>query len=156
MSNVISSEINPKSVKEILDMIKAIKAKMPYLNDIDSSSQLLLPKLQEEQVPFVSKCLSHAKNVSAIAPSYIDIDEFEKALNSFNELKAVLHSLKTLTEMVENTIAVSGSDAYVAAVSIFNSVKKQANNNSIPQINSIHFDLTKSFESLGSAKPTHI
>jgi len=155
MSNVISKEINPKSINEIIDLIKAIRAKMPYLNDIDSSSRLLLPKLKEEQVPFVSKCLGHAKNVPAIAPNYIDINEFEKALNSFNELQAVLNALKSLTELVENTIAVSGSDAYVAAISIFNSVKRQANNDTIPQINSIHFDLSRAFESLGDSKPTH-
>ena len=155
MSNVISSEINPQSINEIVGMIKAIKAKMPYLTDVDSSSQLLLPKLKEEHLPFVSKCLNHAKNVPAITPNYIEIDEFEKALNAYNELQIVLKELARLQELVENTIAVSGSDAYVAAISIFNSVRKHSNNDTIPQINSIHFDLSKAFESLGDAKPSH-
>ena len=153
MSNFISDDINPKSIEEIVDLIKSIKDKMPYLTDLDSSSQLLLPKLQEAQVPFVEKCLKHAKNVPEIAPAFIEVAEFEKAFTLFNELQTVLTELNKVTELVNSTIAVTGSDAYVAAVSIFKSVRKNADNDEIPQIRSMLFDLNKSYDSLGKAKP---
>ena len=156
MSNLISTEINPQSIKEIVDLIKDIKNKMPYLINIDSSSQLLLPKLKEEHLQFVEKCLDHAKNVPAIVPNYIEISEFEKALKFFNELQVVYNDLTNLTELVKSTITVSGSDAYVAAISIFNSVRRQTNNDTISEIHSIHLDLSKAFENLGDSKPTHI
>ena len=156
MSNFISTEINPQSFREITEMIKAIRNKMPYLTDIDSSSQLLLPKLKEEQVPFAEKCLIHAQNVPSIAPSYIEIDEFEKALTLFLELQKVQVEIHKLAEMVDNTIAVSGSDAFVAAISIFKSVRKNADNDAIPQIKSILFDLNNAFMKMGEAKPLHI
>jgi len=143
MSNLISTEINPQSIKEIVDLIKDIKNKMPYLINIDSSSQLLLPKLKEEHLQFVEKCLDHAKNVPAIVPNYI-------------ELQVVYNDLTNLTELVKSTITVSGSDAYVAAISIFNSVRRQTNNDTISEIHSIHLDLSKAFENLGDSKPTHI
>jgi len=156
MSNFISKDINPQSINEIVELVKTIKSKMPYLSDLDTSSQLLLPKLTEEQVPFAEKCLSHAQNVPAIAPSYIDIEEFHKALTLFNELQKIQKALHKLTELVDSTVAITGSDAYVAAISIFKNVRKQADNESIPQIRSILFDLNKMFDKLGDSKPMFV
>jgi hypothetical protein len=156
MSNFITTDSTPQSFIEVLDLIKTIKSKMPYLTDIDSSSQRLLPKLRDEQVPFAEKCLRHAQNVPAIAPSYIEIDEFKKALELFTELQKVQTELQKLTELINNTIAVFGSDSYVAAISIFKSVRKNADNEAIPQIKSILFDLNNAFERLGEAKPLHL
>lgn len=156
MSNYVSKDINPERVTEIVGLIKTIKQKMPYLNDIEASSQLLLPKLLDDQVPFAEKCLSHAQNVPVIAPVYIDIEEFNKALTLYNDLKKIQTSLTNLLDMVNGTIATAGSDAYVASVSIYKNVKKQANNDSIPQIRSILVDLNKTFDKLGNAKPMHV
>ena len=156
MSNYISKDINPERFKEILDSIKAIKNKMPYLNEIEAASQLLLPKLLEKQVPFAEKCLAHAQNVPLIVPVYIDIEEFNKALTLYNELLKIQSSLVSLLDLVNGTIATSGSDAYVASVSIYKNVAKQANNETIPQIHSILVDLNKIFDTLGDSKPLHI
>ena len=156
MSNFISKDINPQSINEIVELIKTIKDKMPYLSDLETSTQLLLPKLKEELVPFAERCLNHAQNVSAIAPNYIDIEEFHKALTLFNELQKIQKALHSLTEQVDSTIAITGSDAYVAAISIFKNVKKQADNESIPQIRSILVDLNKIFDKLGDSKPKFV
>ena len=156
MSDYTSKDINPEKFKEIIDSIKAIKSKMPYLNEVEAASQLLLPKLIEKQVPFAEKCLAHAQNVPSIAPVYIEIEEFNKALTLYNELIKIQSALVSLLDLVNGTIATSGSDAYVASVSIYKNVTKQANSETIPQIRSILVDLNKVFDTLGDSKPMHI
>src|ERR1035437_10386193 len=128
MSNLISTDINPQSFCDTIEMLKMIMEKMPYLTDIDSSSQVIIPRLKEEHIPFAKRCLIHAQNVPSIAPPYIEIDEFQKALTLFIELQKVQVEIHDLSEMIKSTISISGSDAYVAAISIFKSVRKNADN----------------------------
>ncbi len=120
MGNFINSTIEHKEVAEILHLIKTIRSKMPFLQSEDSVQNKFMPKLEDEQIPFVIKCLHYTLKGETIVPKYIDANDFHKALSLFNNLQSIATELNQLTDLVNSTIEITGSDAFVAAMSIYN------------------------------------
>jgi len=144
MKGLISAELTNAVVTEILGHINAIKALMPWLLGLTTDERKTIPKMDDGRFPFVQKSITYGEQRSEILPPYVDIPELKLDLELFKQLEEVTRSVVQLAEMVSDTRMAAGSDAYVVALQIYNTVKMAAAAK-IPGTDVIVKDLAKLF-----------
>ena len=99
--------------------------------------------------PFVSKVLDYARSNPEFAPKFMKVEDLEMDFNAVKDLQAIYRPLLQLVQQLDDTILMSGSEAYVSALAYYNSVKIGAKMN-IPGAKSIYDDLKKRFVRAGN------
>ena len=77
----------------------------------------------EGTVRFVDKTLEYAGTNPEFLPPYVDIEELKKDVSAVKDLMRIYIPLKQLISMLDDTMMEAGSEAYVAALTYYNSVK---------------------------------
>jgi len=145
MSDYISAEITQEVIDQITADLADIQAKMPFAIKLLPAVKKSMPKLEDARSPFVSKCIFYARKEPKILPPFINFDELERDLALFNNLQNIAKEINRLADIVNDTRIAAGSDAYTAALTIYNSAKQAARMN-IPGTKAIVDDLKTSFE----------
>jgi hypothetical protein len=151
MSNYISAEITKEKVEELLSSLDSVKKGLPFLLQLDPSVKRTMPTMDDNRAPFVTKCLQYASKDENIVPPYVDLVELDKDIALFNNLQNLSREVNRLAEMINDTRIAAGSDAYVASLSIYNSVKHASKMN-VPGTQAILNDLKKAFDGQGIIK----
>jgi hypothetical protein len=94
--------------------------------------------------PFVAKVMDYAVSDPQFAPPYMDVPEMKKDFDAVSELLPLLRTVDQLEDNLSDTAMMAGSEAYVAALSYYNSVKMAAKMN-VPGAKAIYDDLAKRF-----------
>jgi len=149
MSNYISAEITPAKITETLGFLNSAKNNLPFMIKLDGSIKKSMVSMDDTRITFVNKCLQYAQKESKIVPPYVDLVELNKDLALFSNLQNLARETNRLADMINDTRIAAGTDAYIAALSIYNSAKQAAKMN-VPGSQSIVDDLKKAFEQ----KPT--
>jgi len=132
VSFVIPHEVKEAVLQKLTEVDVLLK---PFLIALQSEERKVLPKMSDGSILFVSKTLSYIKTESQFVPAYFE-DICEKLTN----------------DLSSDTTLLSGSEAYVAALSYYNSVKNAAKMN-VPGAKAIYDDLKKRFENKGPSTP---
>lgn len=103
-----------------------------------------LPKMGDVTLGFVTKALEYAKSHPTLVPTFTDVTELETDLLGAAVLSGYLRRLNILMSGLSDTAMLSGSEAYVAALSFYQNVKLAAKNN-IPGAQAIYADLSERF-----------
>lgn len=149
MSNYISAEIAQETIDKVTTDLADIKTNLPFAIKLSPAVKQSIPKLEDTRTPFVTKCLFYARKEAKILPPFTDLDELENDLKLFNNLQNIAKEVDRLADMINDTRIAAGSDAYVAALSIYNSVKQAAKMN-VPGTKAILDDLKTAFESIAT------
>ena len=144
ITNKVSIEINADALAAIKEAEKTIRANLPKLITLSPDERMMLPKMGDKTVSFVNKSLGYAKQNSKIVPQYLDMAEFAKDVTAVNNLFEVLAPLKKLTEELDDTILLAGSEAYVAALAFYNALKGAINAGE-PGLKNVYDDLSSRF-----------
>jgi hypothetical protein len=145
MSNYISAEIKDETIAKINADIVDIQNTLPFTISLSPAVKKTMPKREDSRSPFVSKCLSYASKEPRILPPFADLAELQRDINLFNNLQNLAKDINRLANMINDTRIAAGSDAYVAALSIYNAAKQAAKMN-VPGAKAIVDDLKTSFE----------
>lgn len=86
-----------------------------------------------------------AQQNPTLVPPYLDVAELTRDLSLAESLRSVKIALASLNEKVSDTYLAVGSEAYVAALSFYNSAKSAAKSN-VPGTDAIIDELGKRFE----------
>jgi hypothetical protein len=86
-------------------------------------------KMGPATIPFVNAVNSHAQQNPQFVPSYIDAVELNKDVVAVKELTMIYNLLAKIVQLLEDTIMLAGSEAMVASLPIYQSVKLAAKNN---------------------------
>ena len=108
-------------------------------------------KLDDTRLPFVEKGLQYGRQQPMIVPPFTPLDELSKDLDLYNSLRRVTAELDTLAELVRDTRTAAGTDAYQAALTIYNSAKGAAKSG-VPGTQSIVDEMGKLFSTQGPSK----
>ena len=95
----------------------------PRLVSMSAEQRRDVPKLGDANQPFVDKVMHYAKNNPEFAPAYMDIPEMEIDLNAVDSLTDIFRPLQQLIQQLDDSILLSGSEAYIASLAYYNSVK---------------------------------
>ncbi|MCC5627069.1 hypothetical protein [Nostoc sphaeroides] len=119
----ISATLAPLERDAVLQAIATIKEKLPFLIDLTNEERKALPKMGDKSRAFVSKALEVATQNPEFLPRSFDLDEMRKDVQLFEALYPVLLSLSQLQELVDDTSLAVGSEAYAAALQVYNYAK---------------------------------
>ncbi len=151
MSDYISTSFSSEDEQKALALIAELKALLPFCLKLSAQERKSIPKLDDGRLPFVDKSLNFGRQQPMVVPPFTPLDELTKDVSLFSSLRRVSLELSTLAEMVNDTRTAAGSDAYQAALSIYNSAKGAAKMN-IPGTQTIVDELGKLFVNQGTTK----
>ncbi len=123
VQNLVSAKLSPADRQEIIDAIKTIRDKMPFLIDLTPEQRRSLPRMSDKSRAFVRKTLDVATQNPDFLPRSFDLEEMQQDVELFEELYPIWQSLTQLCELVDDTKMAVGSDAYVAALLVYNYAK---------------------------------
>ncbi|MBD6617092.1 hypothetical protein FNW02_14925 [Komarekiella sp. 'clone 1'] len=125
--NRISANLSQTDRLQIMQVITTIREKLPFLIDLTAEERKSLPKLGDKSRAFVSKALEVATQNPDFLPRSFDLDEMRRDIELFDALYPVLLSLTQLQELVDDTFIAAGSEAYTAALAVYNYAKANGN-----------------------------
>jgi hypothetical protein len=121
--NRISAALPQADREAVMAAIGTIRTKLPFLLDLSPEDRKAMPKLGDKSRAFVAKALELATQNPGFLPRDFSIDEMRKDASLAEELFAIRQALMTLAEMVDDTYVAAGSEAYVAALLVYNYAK---------------------------------
>ncbi len=88
-----------------------------------------MAKMGDRTMAFVGKALDYAAQNPDLVPAYISLDEAVKDYRLYSQLNEIARQLATLCTALDDTITVSGSEAYDAALQFYGAVKGASRSN---------------------------
>lgn len=119
----ISATLTQTDRESMMVAIAALKEQLPFLIDLSAEERKALPKLGDKSRAFVSKALEVATQNPNFLPRSFDLEEMRKDVQLFEALYPLLLSLTQLQEWVDDTYMAVGSEAYAAALQVYNYAK---------------------------------
>jgi hypothetical protein len=119
----ISTTLPPSDRAAVLAAVATIKEKLPFLIDLSAEERKALPKMGDKSRAFVSKALEVATQNPDFLPRSFDLEELRKDVQLFEAMYPIVVSLTQLQELVDDTCLVVGSEAYAAALQVYNYAK---------------------------------
>jgi hypothetical protein len=120
----------------------------PYLVALTPAERQELPKMSDGTAPFVQKTLEYAQTNAGFVPAYIDVKELKIDFDAVEALAQIFRPVEQLYFNLNDTMTLSGSEAYVASLAFYNSVKQAAKIN-VPGAKAIAEDLRIRFAGQG-------
>ncbi len=123
MSNRISAKLSDKDRAEILEAINLIKAKLPFLTSLTPEERKTMTKMGDRSQAFVTKALEVAKQNPDFLPRSFDLDEMRFDVELFEAMYPIVAAFAQLDTMLDDTYKIVGSEAYTAALQVYNYAK---------------------------------
>jgi len=150
--NMLSYQIPAETLSKVIANLKECAELMqPYFISLGAEERKTLPKMSDKTVPFVDKVLSYIETNPEFAPAYMDAPELKKDMAAFGDLESLHQLAKPFLDNLADTQMRAGSEAYVAALVYYHSVKQAAKMN-VPNAKTIYEDLQKRFSGRPSEK----
>jgi hypothetical protein len=118
--NRVSATLSPSDRQEILAAIKTIREKLPFLIDLTPQDRQSLPKMGDKSRAFVKKAVDVAIQNPNFLPRSFDIEEMQRDVELYESIYPIYQALTQLCELVDDTQIAVGSEAYVAALLVYN------------------------------------
>lgn len=112
----------------------------------------VLPAMDMERRPFVEDALRRAESDPTILPPFVKPDELCKDLVLHGDLLEIFVTAQKLFTRISYLLHAAGSNAYIAALAIYNSAK-MTQKTGMPGTEDTVKELKKLFEGQGSTQP---
>ena len=123
MSNRISAKLSQSDRAEILEALTVIKTKLPFLTSMTPEERKALPKMGDRSQAFVIKAMEVAKQNPDFLPRSFDLEEMQLDVELFESLYPIVAAFAQLDGMLDDTYKLVGSEAYIAALQVYNYAK---------------------------------
>ena len=151
--NAVSVQIPPKDMDTLMKKIQEAKSILnPYLIALRPDERQNMLKMSDKTLPFVTKASEYAQSRGDFSPPYLNAEELAIDLKAVEDLTRLYREVDQLCKSLDDTIMLSGSEAYGEALAYYQSVKQAAKRN-IPDAKVIYQDLRKRFEKKASSEP---
>jgi len=140
-----------KKVMAAFDVIDSILR--PQLANLSGHDRQGMAKMGDKTEAFVRKTYEHSQVHHELAPSYLDCEAMRKDLAAFDVLRSLSARIAPLCAAIDDTLLLSGSEAYQAALSFYGSVKAAAKAKA-PNAIAVYEDLSARFPGPTGKKKT--
>lgn len=125
--NRVSAKVKPEELQKVIEAVKiASNILKPYLITLPAEERMIIPKMNEAAFPFVQKALEFARTETSFVPETLNVDELQIDLEAVKNLLKALSLIEDLYHAVNDTVNLSSSEAYMASLAYYNSVKLEA------------------------------
>ncbi|WP_131538489.1 hypothetical protein [Pedobacter nototheniae] len=143
--NKISIEIPDEEYQSVLQHVEQLQSILkPYLISLTVEQRRTLPKLGDKTLAFVNKAVEYANNDAKLVPSYMDLGEWKKDVQAYDQLTNLYAAVNKLLSTVDDTTMLCGSEAYTGALSVYDNAKQAAKANQ-PNAKPVVADLAERF-----------
>ncbi len=153
MSNVVNNRlsvtVDPQVINEVKTKIDEINTLLPFLTGLTKDERRTLPKINRSNKVFVEDALDSMRQNSDIIPSFIKVDEVEKDYSLYNDLKVLSLELAELSEKVNDTRILAGSEAYSTSLLAYKMFGVAANSG-VPGAEALYGRLRERFANAGN------
>ena len=122
-TNRIHASLSDVDRDAVLAAIALIREKLPFLQDLTPTERRDLPKLGDKSVGFVHHADTLTRHDDSFLPRSFDLPEFQSDAALFEALAPIRAALMQLAELVDDTTILVGSEAYVAALVIYQNAR---------------------------------
>jgi len=144
-SNQVSLSIPPETVEQAKQYYAQGNAILvPYLLNLTPDESKALPKMGDKSYAFVTKALEYLKISGTPMPPYTNVEEMEVDLKGYDTIRQILQSVMPTVDLLQDTMLLSGSEAYMAALAYYNYLKGAAKAG-VPGAQTILDDLSARF-----------
>ncbi|MDP2890479.1 MAG: hypothetical protein Q8P34_16125 [Bacteroidota bacterium] len=151
-SNRISMVIPPEALEQAKEHYRmAHQVLAPYLINLTPDERLQLPKMGDKTVPFVTKGAEYLGLSGTPAPDYINPEDLNIDLNAYETIRQIRQITQPTVDMLDDTMLLCGSEAYVAVLAFYTYLKGAARMN-VPGAKTILEDLSARFPSRPAKK----
>ena len=119
----ISATLSVAERDEVIAAFNTIKQKLPFLVDLSAEERRAMTKMGDKSNAFVSKAVEVATQYPDIIPRAFNIEEMKKDVDLLQMLQPILMAANQVQDLIEDTYMQVGSEAYMAALSIYNYTK---------------------------------
>ena len=145
MENRIAFQLSADEQKKINDALQVIfETLQPHTVVLTDQDRHNIPKMADGTLPFVEKSMNYMTTNPEFKPDFVEINDFNIDLNGYKLGNSLLSSVYRLARLLEDISILSGSEAYMAALAYFNSVKFYAKMNRVGA-KVVHEDLQQRF-----------
>jgi hypothetical protein len=148
----ISAALSQADREAIAEAINTIQQHLPFLIDLVAEERSSIPKLSPKARSFVNTAFDVASRDPDFLPRSFDVEEMRKDLELVQDLSQISMRLTQLQNMVDDTCMMAGSEAYTAALTVYDYAKKSgANANGLEPIVA---EMREHFRRSRKAKPS--
>jgi len=122
-NNIVSAVITPEQKAACLGAVQTLKTNLPPLIDLSPDERHALLKLGEKSEGFVRRALELATTNDSFLPRSFDVAEMQKDADLYFALQSIVRELNRVVEGLNDTLMEAGSEAYVAALTVYRSAK---------------------------------
>jgi hypothetical protein len=122
-SNRVNTHFTAEQREEAKAALAALAARLPFLIDLTSEERAAMPRFGDKSRGFISKALDIAENNPEILPRTFNLDEFRTDVEVTENLYAIRSGIETLLGRVNDTWFAAGSEAYAAALLVYQYAK---------------------------------
>ena len=152
MQNLFATAIPDATLKKALGYFQQGADELrPYLEALTPDERAAMLKMGAKTVDFVQKAYGYARSNPKFVPDFVDLDEFDHDLAALKGLTPIQMLLAGVALDTESTMMLAGSDAYAAALVIYNNVKFLAKNKQ-PGAQAAYDDMSTQFPGNGGGR----
>ncbi|MBT9395169.1 hypothetical protein KLP40_18520 [Hymenobacter sp. NST-14] len=145
MPNQFSADIPAAAIQQAQQAIEALRTALEaYLHPLTPEERRTMLRMADKTVAFVQKTAEYATTSPAFVPSFVSLDEMKRDLTGLAQLTPLYQQLAQLTELLDSTMMVAGSEAYGNALTIYNNIKFMAHHRQ-PGAQTAYDDLKQRF-----------
>jgi hypothetical protein len=150
VENIVSIQVSSEQLQQVQSALLTIQEAFGgQLIVLRPDERRELPKINERNLPFVEKVMEYCVSTPQFAPPYLNIAELKIDLAAVKNLTSILRSFEQLYLMLSDTVMLSGSEAYVAALTYYHAVKQAAKVH-VPGAEAVYNDLSVRFTTMRS------
>jgi len=149
LNNRLSVTVDPTVITEVKNRIEEINTLLPFLTGLTKDERKTLPKINRSNKIFVEDTLDSMRQNGDILPNFINVEEVDKDYALYNELKVLALELATLSEKVNDTRILAGSEAYSTSLLAYKMFGVAANSG-VAGAEALHSRLRERFASSGN------
>ena len=150
--NLFDLNIPAADLQDIQNALQTLTTKLgPHLISLSADNRRELPKMGDKSLAFVRKAREYAHNHPDLVPGFLNLDLFEADLRGVDTLNTLQRALAPLADNLEDSLMLSGSEAYQAALIFYRSVRA-ASQSGQPNAKTVYDDLSARFPAGARAK----
>lgn len=117
IENRISFALTAEEQAQVNGAIETLRTVLiPKLITLSATDRQEMARMGDKTLSFVEKALEYCKQEPQLYDRFVDVAEFDKDLQGFATLRSLASQLETITSGLDDSMMMSGSEAYNAAL----------------------------------------
>ena len=118
-NNRIDTVMTPAQIADVKNAITAINTAISFSVSLTAEERMTLPKISVANKSFTEDAINALDNNAAIFPAYLNVGQMQNDLKLYQQLDEIAIMLRQTLERIEDTRILAGSEAYVAALTVY-------------------------------------